>query len=255
MSKETLATSECHTRDVTSRMSEKTFLVTGGSQGIGAGIVERLASAGHSVHIFDRVEPSNMSSGITWTDVDLSSIDSVRSSARSLLSSTKIYGLIHCAAHQPFETFDLLSDETWQKTFTVNVSSAFALAQELAPSMRESGEGRIVVLGSSSLFSPPPGMVHYIASKGALTGLVRALALELGGDSITVNAVAPGLTATASAVAHVPTDLFEMVKNHQLIKRTGKISDHVGLVEFLLGSEASFITGQTILVDGGESHL
>ena len=105
------------------------------------------------------------------------------------------------------------------------------------------------------MFAPAPHMSHYVATKGAVIGFVRALSHELGADFITVNAVAPGLTATAGSVATIPQEHFDLVMSRQAIPRTGQVSDQVGAVTFLLSDEASFITGQTILVDGGESHL
>jgi NAD(P)-dependent dehydrogenase (short-subunit alcohol dehydrogenase family) len=232
------------------------FVVTGGSSGIGAGIVARLIEQGHRIVVLDRVEPSVTSDHLTWIEVDLASPVATREAARAAQKSLgSVYGLVHCAAFMPFIPFTELTDESWALTLNVNVTSAFVLAQEFAPSMRTAQRGRMVFITSSSQFSPPPGLVHYVASKGALTGLVRTLAHELGDAYITVNAVAPGLTATDSATQKVPQELFDLVASNQAIPRTGQVADQVGIVTFLLGPEAGFITGQTILVDGGESHL
>jgi len=233
-----------------------TFVVTGGSSGIGAGIVARLLEQGHRVAVLDRVAPTITSDNVTWIEVDLSSPAATRQAARAAQESLgSVYGLVHCAAFMPFIPFTELTDESWALTLNVNVTSAFILAQEFAPSMRAAKRGRMVFITSSSQFSPPPGLVHYVASKGALTGLVRTLAHELGDAHITVNAVAPGLTATEYATQTVPQELFDIVASKQSIPRTGQVADQVGIVTVLLGPEAGFITGQTILVDGGESHL
>ena len=239
-----------------SQAGNEGFVVTGGSSGIGAGIVARLLEQGHRVAVLDRVAPTVEDENLTWIEVDLASPDATREAARAAQKSLgSVYGLVHCAAFMPFIPFTELTDESWALTLNVNVTSAFVLAQELAPSMRTAQRGRMVFITSSSQFSPPPGLVHYVASKGALTGLVRTLAHELGDAHITINAVAPGLTATDSATQKVPQELFDLVASHQAIPRTGQVADQVGIVTFLLGPEAGFITGQTILVDGGESHL
>lgn len=166
-----------------------------------------------------------------------------------------MYGLIHCAAYIPLVPFAELTDEHWEKSFAVNVSSAFALTQELIPSMRERMQGRIVLFASSTMFAPAPNMSHYVATKGAIVGFVRGLSHELGPDFITVNAVAPGLTATSGSVTTIPQAHFDLVASRQAIPRTGEIDDQVAMVAYLVSPEASFITGQTLLVDGGESHI
>jgi NAD(P)-dependent dehydrogenase (short-subunit alcohol dehydrogenase family) len=105
------------------------------------------------------------------------------------------------------------------------------------------------------MFAPAPHHSHYVASKGAVIGFVRSLSHEFGPDFITVNSVAPGLTASEAAVANVPREHFDLVASRQGIPRTGQVDDQVSAITFLLSKEASFITGQTLLVDGGESHI
>jgi NAD(P)-dependent dehydrogenase (short-subunit alcohol dehydrogenase family) len=232
------------------------IVVTGGSSGIGAGIVDRLLQQGKSVTVLDRVAPTTTSDLLTWIEVDLASSESTRQAAQQVLGiAGVVYGLVHCAAYMPFIPFAEISDAAWALTMNVNVTAAFILAQEFAPAMQAAQRGRLVFVTSSSYISPPPGLTHYVASKGALTGLMRTLSHELGGSHITVNAVAPGLTATDRAKELVPQELFDVVASNQAIPRTGQVADHVGIVDFLLGPESGFITGQTILVDGGESHL
>ena len=238
-------------------MTAGKYVITGGASGIGAGIVKRLVARGDEVVILDNTAPKDAHPKVSWIEVDLANTEATRHAAQAALAALggTLSGLIHCAAYQPFVPFAELAEETWQKTLAVNVTAAYVLSQELVPAMRTAGHGRIIVLTSSSFFRPPLGMVHYVTSKGALTGFVRAMAGEVGADNITVNAVAPGLTATESAVAHVPQELFDAVAQRQALKRTGHVSDQVGIVEFLLSPAADFITGQTILVDGGESHI
>jgi NAD(P)-dependent dehydrogenase (short-subunit alcohol dehydrogenase family) len=97
-------------------------------------------------------------------------------------------------------------------------------------------------------------MTHYVTSKGALIGLVHGLAAEVGSSGITINALAPGLTRTKKAVHDLPDALFQTVASRQCIKRNGTPEDQAGVVSFLVSDDAAFITGQTILADGGEGR-
>jgi NAD(P)-dependent dehydrogenase (short-subunit alcohol dehydrogenase family) len=121
--------------------------------------------------------------------------------------------------------------------------------------MRKAKWGRIVMVASSSYFAPHSGLSHYIASKGALLGLVRGLATDLGNDGITVNALAPGLTRTRNAVANVPQAHFDYVVAHQAVKRSGEPEDQAAALSFLVSGDAAFMSGQTLLMDGGEGHV
>lgn len=247
----------------TTRHSSHTIVVTGGAQGIGQAIVERLLSEGARVAVLDQAEPgfdafmSARERGLaSWYSVDLARAGDVRRVAANVVNNLGlVFGVVHCAAYQAVIPFGEISADEWDRTMSVNVSSAFHLVQTLAPSMILSRRGRIILITSSSLYAPPPGLTHYVASKGALVGMVRALAHEFGADGITVNAVAPGLTRTPHAVVNIPPELFDAVVAGQAVKRSGEPQDHAGIVSFLLSDDADFITGQTILTDGGESHL
>jgi 3-oxoacyl-[acyl-carrier protein] reductase len=134
----------------------------------------------------------------------------------------------------------------------VNVESSLLLAQALAPGMAARRWGRIVNVVSDTIWSPPsPRLLAYVTSKSALVGLTRVLALTLGGDGITVNGVAPGLTWTPAAAQGVEEEAFEAVRRRQALPRSLVPEDIAGTIAFLCSDAAQAITGQTLCVDGG----
>lgn len=234
--------------------TERVALVTGGANGIGAAIVQRLRADGLSVASLD-LTPAERA-GVLDLECDVAEAASIASAVDRVRAELgPISVVVHAAAFQHRAPFDTLDPADWSRSFRVNVDGAFHLVRAALPDLRAADAGRVIMITSSSYFAPPPGMSHYIATKGALTGLVRGLSAELGTDGITVNAVAPGLTATENALHSIPEQHFALVQSRQAIKRAGQADDIAGAVAYLVSPDAGFVTGQTLLVDGGESRL
>lgn len=231
-------------------------VVTGGAQGIGAAIVERLRTDGFFVASLDIAQPAQPREGVLDIDCDITDATQVMAALEHVRAEGgSVNALVHCAAYQTLALFETVDLSVWERTFSVNVHGGVNVLRAVLPDMQVAGQGRVVMITSSSQFTPPPMMAHYIASKGALTGMVRALATELGPSGITINAVAPGLTATEHALDDVPSEHFETVKSRQAIPRTGQPEDIAAVVSFAVSDDAAFMTGQTLLVDGGEARI
>jgi 3-oxoacyl-[acyl-carrier protein] reductase len=216
--------------------------VTGGAGAIGGAIAARLAAT-HTVVVLDRTGD---------VVVDLGDADDVRRAAELVLErhgSCDV--LVHAAAMAAIGSFDELGLDRWRQVQAVNVESAVLLTQAFAPGMRERGFGRVIFIVSNTFWSPPGAhMLAYIASKGALIGMARALAVGLGGDGIAVTTVAPGLTRTA-ATAGIPAAEFADTEAHQALPRPLTPDDTAAVVAMLVTDEAAALTGQTLTVDGG----
>jgi NAD(P)-dependent dehydrogenase (short-subunit alcohol dehydrogenase family) len=237
-------------------------VITGGSSGIGQAIACRLASDGARVAIADVVPAEETLDRIRRdggeaisAQCDISDGAQVTEFVRTVthhLASPLI--LVHCAAVQLMCSFDALTFDQWRRTQSVNQDSMFHLLKAVLPAMKVERWGRIIVIASSTFYVGTAALSHYVASKGALIGLVRGLAAEIGPDGITINAVAPGLTRTSNAVANVPDSYFQQVKGLQAVPRSGTPEDQAGIVSFMASGDAAFITGQTILADGGQGR-
>jgi NAD(P)-dependent dehydrogenase (short-subunit alcohol dehydrogenase family) len=165
----------------------------------------------------------------------------------------KVDILVHNAGIYPITMFADMSFEDWRKVLSVNLDSMYHVCHEFLPGMRDRHWGRVVCIASTTFHAGTPGMSHYVASKGGLIGLLRSLAAEVGEDGVTVNALAPSLVRSKGTTEgpHDEMGLFEMVAQAQAIKRTQVPEDLVGALSFLVSDDAGFITGQTLVVDGG----
>jgi 3-oxoacyl-[acyl-carrier protein] reductase len=233
--------------------------ITGGAGGIGGAIASRLSAAGYEVALLDRAEAfaaqsPEMRDGQTAFSVDLAEQAATISAAHEILARHgRCDVLVHAAASFARASLDHLDLATWREVQAVNVESALWLAQALSPQMAARGFGRIILIGSDTVWDPPPApdLLPYIASKAALIGVTRALARAIGAGGITVNCVAPGLTSTPSAQAGMSAEQFDAVRQRQSVPRTLVPEDVAAVVAFLASDEAGAISGQTLNVDGG----
>jgi NAD(P)-dependent dehydrogenase (short-subunit alcohol dehydrogenase family) len=147
--------------------------------------------------------------------------------------------------------FDAIPPEEWDLMMGINVKGPWICTRTVFPQMRTQGKGKIINLTSEVFFTGSNGFVHYVASKGGVVGLTRALAAELGPHNITVNAVAPGFTDTEASRTIADVAKYDTSKTP--LRRLGKAEDIVGSVIFLASDDADFITGEIILVDGGRA--
>ena len=239
----------------------KVAIVTGAAQGIGKAIADGLAGEGARLVVADlqRAEEAAAAypDGVGLT-VDVSREEDVERMASETVErcgSIDILvnnaGLYASLAMRPFTEIPL---EEWRQVMDVNVASMFLACRAVVPVMRERGGGKIVNISSGTPFRGVPFLLHYVTSKGAIVALTRALAKELGKDSIHVNCVAPGFTMSDGVKAHpeVVEKLRDVSVAARTIQRDQVPEDVVGAVVFLCTPAADFITGQTMVIDGGQ---
>lgn len=240
----------------------RTVVVTGAGRGLGLAAARRIGADGYRVVIAELDERSGKQAaddlradGITadFHPLDVADPHSVDALAATLAGDgTTLHGLVNNAGlanavgGKPFHEIDV---EAWDRIMTVNARGPWLVARALLPLMKAGG-GRIVNLASDAALYGSPRLAHYIASKGAVISLTRAMARETGDLGITVNAVAPGLTEGESSV-DIPAERHELYRLNRAISRPQQPADLVGLIAFLVGDESGYITGQTFAVNGG----
>jgi 3-oxoacyl-[acyl-carrier protein] reductase len=237
-------------------------LVTGGGGGLGEGICSALATAGAAVAVadveHDRAErvAGNLSragarSVALRTDVsERSSVQETVERAAEELGGVDI--LINNAAIYPRRAWTEIEEEEWDRVMAVNLKGYFLCARAVYPHMKSKGRGNIVNVASITFFIGWSLLMDYVASKGGIVGFTRTLAREVGPDNINVNAIAPGAFPTDAEKIHPDQEGYNRwILEQQSIKRRGTPQDIGNLVAFLSSDASSFITGQTIEIDGG----
>jgi NAD(P)-dependent dehydrogenase (short-subunit alcohol dehydrogenase family) len=250
------------------RLSGKVAIVTGAGSGIGQALATRLAADGAAVVVADVAKFDLAAAEIAKAtgartlglQIDVSSEADV---ARMATETVKAFGRIDILVNnaaifssiklKPFEQIEVAE---WRKVMDVNILGVALCCRACVPHMRKAGGGRIINLASGAPIKGVPLFLHYISSKGAVIAMTRGLARELGKDGITVNTLAPGFTLSEN-VAKDPTHVKqgEVTRMTRAIQRDETPEDLVGTVSFLASADAAFMTGQTLVVDGGSAML
>ena len=239
-------------------LKNKVAIVTGAGQGIGRGIALALAKAKYQVVVSDidanncrkvAKELSVLGAKSLAVKCDVSDkAEVVKLFKQTMKQFGRLDILVNNAGIFPFVAFEQMTEADWDKVIDVNLKSVFLCSQEAAKVMATGG--RIINTSSIASVVGFAGLVHYCASKGGVSGMIRAMALELAPKKITVNAVAPGAIETPGAA-----NPDEAAKQQTIaaipLARMGQPEDIAGAVVFLASKQADYITGQTIIVDGG----
>jgi len=242
------------------RLAGKVAIVTGGTRHIGAVYCRKLAAEGAAVIIADVLDGDKVVQEITAAGgramalkVDVSKEeDTIQMAAETVKTFGRIDILVNNAAifiniqRQPF--YEITAEE-WDRVSAVNIKGPFLCAKAVFPQMKKQRSGKIINISSSTAFAGTPLFLHYVASKAALIGMTRSLAREVGEFGICVNAIAPGLVQHEGQTA--PKEFTEFQLKARSIKRLQTPEDLLGVLVYLASPDSDFVTGQTILVDGG----
>jgi acetoacetyl-CoA reductase/3-oxoacyl-[acyl-carrier protein] reductase len=243
---------------LTPDFSDDVAIVTGGASGIGLAIVRALALAGARVHVFDPGQLPDLELDADapiphFHAVDVRDTAQVDAAVKAVLAEEDCVDLlVSNAGINRDHALWKLSDEEWAEVIDVNLTASHRLLRALAPSMRERGRGRVVLMASINGLRGKFGQANYGASKGGLLALTRTAARELGPRGITVNAVAPGMTQTAMFEA-LSEEVRTTAVEESALGRIAEPNQIADAVLFLLSDQAAHITGTTLVVDGGQT--
>jgi len=246
------------------RLKDKVAIVTGGARGIGAAFCEAMAAEGSRIVIADVLDGTGIAERISATGTsaiyqrtDVSSPVSVTALVETTIDR---FGTVDILVNNAAvfasltkKSFTEIGSAEWDQVMAVNARGPFECAKAVAPVMIAQRRGKIINIASGTVFKGTMGLLHYVSSKGAVVAMTRCLARELGGYGICVNTIAPGLTMS-EAIASSPEwsgKAAEPTVMTRAFRRDQTPSDLVGALLFLTSDDSNFVTGQTIVVDGG----
>lgn len=247
------------------RLKDKVAIITGGSRGIGKAYAIAMAKEGSNIVITDIIDTSqavkeikNIGVKALGINTDISKEeDCLRMAQKTVKEFGKIDILVNNAAAYadltrcPF--YEIKLDE-WDKAMSVNVKGIFLCIRAVFPYMKKQGSGKIINITSNTVHMGMPNFLHYVTSKGAIIAMTRSLARELGDYGITLNAVAPGYTMSEVNIQKTPLSSKERLQR-RCIKRDQYPEDLVGTIIYLSSEDSNFISGQTLIVDGGDMMI
>jgi 3-oxoacyl-[acyl-carrier protein] reductase len=242
-------------------LSGRTVIVTGAATGIGQAFALGCASQGANVVAADMnaadetlAAIEKIGGQVLGVRVDVSDENSVRAAAEATLSRFgRIDGLVNNAAYfreVKLTDFEAIDAAVWDRIFNVNVKGVWQCCRAVMPAMRSQGSGSIVNIASVVAVAGQPGYLHYVASKGAVLSMTKGLAKEVGKHGVRVNVIAPGFVIT-DATRDRPAEWQQSFLKARALSREQRPDDLVGTALYLLSDLAGFVSGQTIVVDGG----
>jgi NAD(P)-dependent dehydrogenase (short-subunit alcohol dehydrogenase family) len=249
------------------RLHGRVAILTGGAKGIGKHYARSLAAEGARLMIADIADSSEVAAALA-ADYGANSVESAvvdvsdEGAVRGLVTKTmERFGRIdilvnNAALFAPLQETKCtdIDVDTWDRVMAINLRGPFLLVKHVVPHMSAQGYGKIINIGSGTVYRGIPWMLHYVTSKGGISAMTRALSRELGEHGIRVNTLAPGFTMSETVIAenpgHVETARARAVASRAL-KRDEQPQDLLGALVFLASADSDFVTGQTIAVDGG----